>query len=211
MRLKGVVIGLGLLLAACDSGPVSTVSHPATPSPTSSVSALLVFTTWVPDSKVLNGPEPGYRPAFSGLTGHDVQAAAPMLDGSGVTWMLKVTFTPSGSTLFAKLTHDNVNACTGDPNGGPSANCAQRHLGLWLDLTQQDIDTWENPTYAGKVSQPFDLPCLAQSSPATTCSKFVSDPVTLAEIDTGIAAIGCDCTQKAASDLAAAINSGRGS
>jgi preprotein translocase subunit SecD len=173
------------------------------------VSALIVFTTWVPDSKVLNGPEPGYKPALSGLTGHDVQAAAAVLDDAGSVWILNVTFTSTGSRLFAKLTHDNVNACSGDPAAGPSANCAQRHLSIWLDMTQQDIDSWENPTYVANVSQPFDLACLAQASAATTCPKFVSDPITLAEIDGGIAAISCSCTQKAVTDLAAAINSAR--
>ena len=209
VRLTRVVIGIAVLLAACDSGPASSINPPATPSSTTSVSADLVFTTWVPDSKVLNGPEPGYKPALSGLTGHDVQAATTMLDGNGAVWMLKVTFTPAGSELFAKLTRDNVNACSGDPTAGPTANCAQRHLGMWLDMTQQDIDRWESPTYVASASQPFDLACLAQADAATICPKFVSDPITLAEIDGGVAAISCGCTQKAASDLAAAINLAR--
>ena len=83
MRLTRLVVGIAFLLAACDSGTASSTNHPATPSPTTSVSALLVFTTWVPDTKVLNGPQPGYKPALSGLTGHDVQAAAAVLDANG--------------------------------------------------------------------------------------------------------------------------------
>ncbi|HYM97242.1 MAG TPA: hypothetical protein VET26_08075, partial [Candidatus Sulfotelmatobacter sp.] len=35
----------------------------------------LVYTKWVPDSKVTNGPEPGYKPAFVGLTGDDISSA----------------------------------------------------------------------------------------------------------------------------------------
>jgi preprotein translocase subunit SecD len=206
-----VVIGTAILLAACDSGSASSVNPPATPSPTNSVRALVVFATWVPDSKVTTGPEPGYKPALSGLTGHDVQAATAVLDANGAVWMLNIKFTPAGSKLFAKLTHDNVNACAGDPAAGPNANCAQRHLAIWLDLTQHDIDSWESVAYVAAVSQPFDLACLTQAPSATPCPKFVSDPITLAEIDGGDAAISCGCTQKAASDLAAEINSARSS
>jgi preprotein translocase subunit SecD len=207
MRL---VIGIAFLLAACDSGTASSANHPATPSPTTPVSALLVFTTWVPDTKVLNGPEPGYKPALSGLTGHDVQAATAVLDASGATWMLNITFTPAGSKLFAKLTQDNVAACPGGATGaGPG--CVMRHLAIWLELTQADIDGWENTPYVATVSQPFDLACLAQAPSATPCPKFVSDPITLAEIDGGTAAISCSCTQQGARDLAAAINSARSS
>jgi len=209
LRLTRVVVGIAVLLVACDSGPASSVNQRATPSPTSSVSALLVFTTWVPDSKVTTGPEPGYKPAFSGLTGHDLVAARAVLDGTGSVWLLNVTFTPAGSKLFAKLTHDNVSACAGDPNAGPNASCAQRHLGMWLDLTQHDIDSWEDAAYVATVSQTFDLACLAQPPAATTCAKFVSDPITLAEIDGGMAEIGCACTQQGASALAAAINAAR--
>src|SRR2546430_7760883 len=144
MRLAIAVIGIALLIAACDSAPASSANHTSTSSPTTSAGALLVFTTWVPDSKVAGGVEPGYRPAFSGLTGHDVQMAAPVLDASGTVWLLNVTFTPAGSRLFAKLTLDNVNACPGDPATNANANCAQRHLSSWLGLTQQDIDSWEN-------------------------------------------------------------------
>jgi preprotein translocase subunit SecD len=210
MRLTRVVIGIAFLLVACDSGSASSGNHPATPSPTTSVSALLVFTTWVPDSKVTNGPEPSYKPALSGLTGHDVQAATAVTDATGNTWMLNVTFTPAGSKLFAKLTHDNVAACPGDASGaGPG--CAMRHLAIWLELTQADIDSWENAAYVAIVSQPYDLACLAQAPTSTACAKFLSDPITLAEIDGGTAAISCGCTQQAANNLAAGINSARSS
>lgn len=210
MRLTKVFIGMAFLLVACSSGSASSVSHPATPSPTTSVNALLVLTTWVPDSNVTNGPEPGYKPALSGLTGHDVQAAIPVIDATGTVWMLNVTFTPAGSKLFAKLTHDNVAACPGDATGA-GVGCAMRHLAIWLELTQADIDSWENAAYVANVSQPFDLACLAQAPAATPCPKLVSDPITLEEIDGGTVAISCSCTQKGASELAAAINSARSS
>jgi preprotein translocase subunit SecD len=210
MRLTGVVIGIAFLLVACDSGSASSVNHPATQSPTTSVSALLVFTTWVPDSKMTNGPEPGYKPALSDLTGHDVQAAIPVIDDTGTAWMLNVTFTPAGSKLFAKLTHDNVAACPGDATGA-GVDCAMRHLAIWLELNQADIDSWENAAYVANVSQPFDLACLAQAPAATACPKLLSDPSTLEEIDGGTVAISCGCTHQGASDLAAAINSARSS
>jgi hypothetical protein len=203
-----VVIGIAFLLAACDSGSAASVNHPGTHSPTTSVSALLVFTTWVPDSKVMNGPEPGYKPALSGLTGNDVQAATPVIDPTGNVWLLNVTFTPTGSELFGTLTHDNVAACPGDATGAGAA-CAMRHLAIWLELTQADIDSWENAAYVAHVSQPFDLACLARASAATTCPKFLSDPLTLTEIDSGTVEVGCGCTQRGASELAAAINSAR--
>jgi len=76
---------------------------------------------------VTNGPEPSYKPALSGLTGHDVQAATPVIDATGTVWRLNVTFTPAGSKLFANLTRDNVAACPGDATGA-GAGCA---MGTW--------------------------------------------------------------------------------
>lgn len=208
MRLTTAVIGIAFLLVACDSGAASSANHAATPSPTTSVSALLVFTTWMPDPKVTNGPEPGYKPALSGLKGRDVLGATPIIDNNGTVWILKVTFTAAGSKLFAKLTHDNVAACPGDVSGA-GVGCTMRHLAIWLDLTQVDIDSWENPAYVANVSRAFDLACLAQTPAATACSKLVSDPITLEEIDSGTVAISCGCTLKSAGDLAAAINAAR--
>jgi preprotein translocase subunit SecD len=156
-----------------------------------------VFTTWVADAKVTNGPEPGYRPALTGLTGHDIQSASPIADSTGTAWFIKVSFTQRGATLFAKVTRDNVAAC-------PSA-CAERHLAIWLDLTQADTANWDDPTYTAKVSQPYDLGCLAHLSSTTVCPKFLSDPITLQEITGGNAVIGCSCTQQAAGELATAI------
>ena len=207
MRLTGAVIGMALVLVACDSGSATVV----TPSPTTRVSALLVFTTWVPDGKVTNGPEPGYKPVLSGLTGHDIQAAGPVIDQNGIDWTLNVTFTPAGAKLFAKLTRDNVAACPGDATTGAGPGCAMRHLAIWVELSQGDIDSWENAAFVAIVSQHFDLACLAQASATTACPKLLSDPITLGEIDSGIVAISCGCTQRAASDLAAAINSARSS
>jgi preprotein translocase subunit SecD len=167
---------------------------------------LLVFTTWVPDPKVTNGPEAGYKPALTGLTGHDVQSAAAAIDSTGTAWGVIVTFTPRGKTLFAQLTRANVAACPGDATGaGPV--CPQRHLGTWLDLTQADIDQWEDPAYVDTVSRPYDLGCLTANSSAQPCPKLLNDAITLQEIDGGQVTMSVAFDQQSAGELAAAINS----
>jgi hypothetical protein len=201
---------IALLAVACQSGPGSTASsspiasQTATPTPVPSV--LLVLTSWVPDPKVGNGPEPGYKPALSDLTGHDIQSATAIIDNTGTSWVLDISFTPRGTTLFAMLTRANVAACPGDPATGAGYVCPQRHLAFWLDLTQADIDNWDDPTYASKVSQLYDLGCLSQQSATTVCPKLVSDPVTLQEIDGGEVRLDCSCDQSRAKQLAGAIN-----
>jgi preprotein translocase subunit SecD len=204
--LKGVYLA-ALLVIACESGCVSTIKPSATATPTASPSALVVFTTWVADRKVTNGPQPGNKPAFTGLTGHDIQSATPAIDSAGTSWVVYISFTQRGTNLFAKLTRDNVAACSID--SGTGGNCAQRHLGIWLELTQADIDNWEDPTYASRVSQPYDLSCLTHLSSTTPCPKLLSDPITLEEIVSGNAALTCACTQQGAKELAASISSVR--
>jgi preprotein translocase subunit SecD len=198
-----------LLSVVCLAGlAVACQSSLATPTPTTSRSHVLVFTKWVPDGHAGNGVEPGYKPAFTGLTSHDIQKASASIDTMGTTWVVNVTFTPRGADLFKQLTRNDVAACPpGDPNTLAGANCAQRHLGIWLDLTQKDIDSWDDPTYAAKVSQPFDLECLAGGAAATTCPKFVSNPVAFQEIYGGSAAIAGFSTEASAKSLADAINS----
>jgi preprotein translocase subunit SecD len=208
-RTTGIV-GIALLLIAAPSGCGSNAKPVAAPTSASASGALVVFTTWVADPKVTNGPEPGYRPALTGLTGHDIQSAAPVIDATGSTWLINIAFTPQGANLFAKLTRANVSACPGDPISVAGANCPQRHLGIWLDLTQTDIDSWEDPIQAAKVSKPYDLACL-MNLPTTTCAKFLSDPITLQEITGRSAVIGCACTEQGVLELAAAVNSARNS
>jgi preprotein translocase subunit SecD len=163
----------------------------------------LVYTKWVPDSKVTNGPEPGYKPAFVGLTGDDIASANASIDQSGVSWVVNINFTSRGGGVFANLTRDNVAACP-----GTGTDCPQRHLAIWLDLTQTDIDNWENPAYVSKVSGPYDTGCLAAQTPNTVCGKLLTDPTTLQEIDGGAATISGSFTQTSAQDLATGINSG---
>lgn len=199
MRRLLAVLGLVGLAAAC--GGESTAQ--STPSP--QAHALLVYTTWTPDAKVVNGPEPGYRPALTGLDGHDVVKAAPLIDPTGTVWLIDVTFTARGSALFSTLTRDNVAACPGDPSTAAASNCVQRHLTIWVNLTQADIDRWEDQTYVNQVAAPFDMTCLTQT-PGVVCPKFLSDPITLEQITGGRAEIAGTFTRNTASELAAAIN-----
>jgi len=168
----------------------------------------LVYTKWVPDAKVTGGPEPGYKPALTGLTGDDISSANATIDSTGTSWVVNIGFTSRGATLFDNLTRDNVAACPGDVNTSATANCPQRHLAIWLDLTQQDIDSWEDPSYAAKVSAPYDPGCLAAQTESTVCGKFLTDPITIQEIAGGNATISGSFTQQSANDLATGINSG---
>jgi preprotein translocase subunit SecD len=190
------------LAVACQSGPISSVA----PRPTSE-GLLVVYTKWVPDANAVAGPEAGYKPALTGLTSHDIKRATASIDSMGTSWVVNVTFTSRGADLFKQLTRDNVAAC---PSGGGDTifgtNCAGRHLGVWLDLTQTDIDNWDDPAYAAKVSQPYDLDCLAHMTATSTCPKLLMDAVTLQEIDGGTAQVGV-ATRQDANSLADAINS----
>ena len=154
------------------------------------------------------GPEPGYRPALTGLTGRGIAKATAAMDGSGSVWLVNITFTPAGAQKFARLTRDNIAACAGDPTISASANCAQRHIAIWLSLTQSDIDSWDDPQITGKVSQAFDWSCLTRAPSSAVCAKFVSDPITIQEITGGRAQIVGAFTEQTAKQLAAANSYG---
>ncbi len=202
LRLLSLVCIAGLAVA-CQSGPVLSATH----SPATSQSLLVVYTKWVPDRNEASGAEPGYKPAFTGLTSHDMQRASASLDTMGTFWVVDVTFTSRGADLFKQLTRANVAACPGDAMTILSANCAERYVTNWLNLTQRDIDNWDDPAYADKVSQGFDLACLARMTATTTCPKLLTNAITLQEVDGGKAMIGGNLTEHSANMLAAAINS----
>jgi preprotein translocase subunit SecD len=168
----------------------------------------LVYTKWVADATVTGGPQPGYKPQLTGLTGDDIQSANASIDPTGTSWVVNVSFTSHGGTTFDNLTRDNVAACPGDPNTSLTANCPGRHLTIWLDLTQADIDHWSDSSYVAKVMAPYDPGCLAQQAAGTVCGKFLTDPVTLQEIAGGNATISGGFTQQSAQDLATGINAG---
>jgi preprotein translocase subunit SecD len=165
----------------------------------------LVYTKWVKDDKVTGGPEPGYKPAFTGLTGDDISSSSYTIDQQGVGWVVNVSFTSHGADRFGTLTQENVNACT------LQVNCAERHLTIWLDLNQNDVDHWEDQTYANRVSQAYDTGCLATAAPGTTCPKLLVDAVTEQPILGGNAVINGGSngfSEQAAKDLSTGINAG---
>ena len=163
----------------------------------------LVYTKWVKDDKVQGGPEPGYKPALTGLTGDDISSATATIDQNGTSWVVNVQFTSGGASKFDALTRDAVAACP-----GVGQDCPQRHLTIWLDLTQKDIDNWQDQSYVAKLSTRYDPGCLAAQTPDTVCGKFLTDPTTVEEIAGGQAQISGQFTQQSAQDLATGINSG---
>jgi preprotein translocase subunit SecD len=168
----------------------------------------LVYTKWVPDAKVTGGPYNGYKPQLTGLTGDNISSASAGLDPNGLGWVVNITFNSAGADLFGKLTTANVNACPGDPNTVSTANCPERHLTIWLDLTQNDINHWEDATYANTVAGAYDQNCLATKGPEATCPKFLVDANTITPILGGQAYISGNFTQAQATDLATGINAG---
>jgi preprotein translocase subunit SecD len=161
----------------------------------------LVYTKWVKDPKSTTGLHPGYKPAFTGLTGDDIQSAVATIDQSGVSWVVNVTFTQNGATAFDKLTRDNVAACTIS-----ATTCAERFLTIWLDLTQQDLDNWDDPAYQARISALYNPACLPSAT--VQCSKLLVDAVTQQEIAGGQAQISGQFTEASAQDLATGINAG---
>ncbi len=166
----------------------------------------LVYTKWVKDAKVTGGKIPGYKPELTGLTGDDIASASPSIDpSSGIGWVVNVNFTSHGSDLFGKLTTANVAAC---PDTTTTGDCPERHLTIWLDLTQNDINHWEDATYANKASADYDPNCLATQGANANCPKYLVDANTIQPILGGSAFISGGVTQASAKDLATGINSG---
>ena len=202
-----VAIGsAAVLLAGAFAGGVWLLTRLQQQQRAASYHALVVYTTWDPDQNVTNGPEPGYRPAMSGLTGNDIAAATAHVGADGTSWVVDVTFTPRGKQLFAALTKANVNACPGDPNIRQGSACARRHLAIWLDLTAADIQRWDDAAFVAKVSGTYDLRCLASASTGDICPKFITDPLTLEEIDGGEAEVSGAFSRADAEAFVQAIN-----
>src|SRR3989442_14540433 len=53
----------------------------------------LVYAKWVPDSKVTGRPQPGYKPAFTGLTADDIASPTAAIDQNGIRWVVNISFT----------------------------------------------------------------------------------------------------------------------
>jgi preprotein translocase subunit SecD len=168
----------------------------------------LVYTKWVKDAKVTAGPVPGYRPALTGLTGDDIQSATASIDPNGTAWGVNISFNSAGADKFAKLTRANVAACPGNTDTDASAQCPERFLTIWLNLTQTDIDHWTDADYVAKLQRPYDPACLAAAKPGVVCGKLLTNPITREEITGGQAVISGNFTQQSAQDLATGINAG---
>ncbi len=174
----------------------------------------LVYTKWVKDPKQdathPAGPlHPGYKPQFVGLTGDDIQSASASLDQNGTSWVVNITFNAHGGDVFSTLTAANVAACPGDPatDTTGASSCPERFLSIWLNLTQADIDHWDDPNYASTVVRPWDAP---QNATDPT-PKLLVDAISLQQITGGQAQISggsAGFTQTQSNDLATGINSG---
>lgn len=161
--------------------------------------ARLVTTRWVkdpnPGSQFQSAGQaiyPGYRPEISALTGDMVSSASASTDSSGLNWVVNLGFDSRGAAIFGKLTTDAFNAC---PQAG--SDCAERHIAEWLDLSQEDIDHWDDPGYAQKLALPVDQG-----------GKLLTNPVINEAILGGQAQISGSFTQSTAKDLATLLNSG---
>ncbi len=155
--------------------------------------ASLVTTTWVADPAApQDSPVPGYKPQISALTSDMVQAAQAALDQNGINWVVNITFNSAGADQFGKLTTAAVNACPGS-----GQDCPARHIGEWLDLTQDDIAQWDTPGFAARISAPVDHG-----------GKLLTNPTITEPILGGQAQISGSFTQQSAQDLATLLNSG---
>jgi protein-export membrane protein SecD len=164
-----------------------------------------VYTKWVVDAKSTTGPHPGYKPALTGLTGADISSASVALDPNNINWDVNVTFTSNGSSAFDRLTAANVAACALNAEADGST-CPQRFLTIWLDLTQADINQWDNAAYQATITAPANESCLPSAT--VTCGKLLVDAVTEQEISAGTAVISGTFTEQQANDLATGINAG---
>jgi hypothetical protein len=198
-------IPAGLILGAIGLWIVAIIVGAGSAGTSGQVSNELVYTTWVADAKVTGGPEPGFKPALTELTGQHVTSATAFQDPSDSSWNLDLVFDPRGTQLLSDLTRANVAACPGDSNTDVKAQCAERYLTLWLGLTQADIDNWESLSYAADTSGPLDVGCPARSSPSAVCGKLIVNAITLEQIDGGEVLIGGSFTQTDAEELAKTI------
>lgn len=152
----------------------------------------LVLTKWVSDPHApSNSPEPAFRPELTGLTGDELTSASAQIDTSGSgQWVVNLQFNSAGAALFGTLSTAAYNAC--QPN-----SCAQNHLTWWLDLTQTDINEWDNPDVVANLTKPIELG-----------GKFITDPYTANPINGGQATISGGFTEQTAKALAANLNAG---
>ncbi len=154
--------------------------------------AKLVTTKWVPDPNSKGSIAPGYKPQLTALTGDMITSATAQTDQNGASWVVSITFNSQGADIFGKLTTEAVNACP-----GANADCPQRHIANWLDLTPDDIAHWDDPGYADQISLPI-----------AKGGKLVTNPTIIEPILTGQAQISGSFDQNTAKDLATLLSAG---
>jgi preprotein translocase subunit SecD len=151
--------------------------------------AQLVTTKWVKDPSVKNGPWPGYRPQITNLKSDMLTSANASPDpNGGAGWVINFTLDSTGANIFSQLSTDAVAAC-------PQGDCAERHITEWLDLSQDDVDHWNeraNQLYANTDNG----------------GKLLTDPTMQTAITGGSGVISGSFTQQSAKDLATLLNSG---
>ena len=187
----GVLFGVDSLLVYASAASIFAVRAPST----------VVYTKWLKDGNVIGGAQNGYRPQLTGLTGREIVRAAADRSRDGDSWVVDITFSPRGRRLFAELTRENVAACPGDPDTNPAARCPERYLGLWMGLSQKDVDSWEEPGYANLVSRRWVAGSTADPRP-----KLLSDPITIQEVTGGSVELSGSFTQQDAQQLARAVS-----
>jgi protein-export membrane protein SecD len=153
----------------------------------------LITTTWVKDASVTNGPWPGYKPQITNLKSDMLTSANASLDtNGGGGWVINFSLNSTGANIFSQLSQTAVNAC-------PQGDCPERHITEWLDLSQDDINQWNERV--NLVYRPYDQG-----------GKLVTDPTMQSAITGGQGIIqgpaSSPFSQQSANDLATLLNAG---
>jgi protein-export membrane protein SecD len=155
----------------------------------------LVITSWVPDPSIAGGPVPGYRPQLTSMTSDMLTAANAELDpNGGGGWAVAYQFDSAGTAIYSQLTAAAFHA--GCPQPG-RADCPERRLAFWLDLTPDDVAHWgdrADTAYRNHGTGPG--------------AKLLVDAYTLQQIPNGQGVIQGSFTQQSAKELAAGLQNG---
>jgi hypothetical protein len=176
------VIGGGVAMLAA-TGRDQAPSRPGSAPP-----ARLVVTTWTKDPSVGAAPYPAYRPVVAPIDNSMISRAWATRNPNGDI-VVQVTFDSRGSEAFRNLTAQAAAAC-------PQSDCPERHVTMWLDLSQDDLDHWNQRAH--ELYRPF-----------TGGGKLLTDPLVTSRVPGGSAQIAGNFTQQQADDLADRLESGR--
>ncbi len=177
----GVAIFGVVLLAAAALLAHRTPIAPPVPAPASAPVHLMV-TRWVVDPTATSGPHAGYRPEPIGMNESMVSRAAARRADSG--WVVDVTVDQRGTVALTQATAAAASACPAD--------CPERHLAVWSNLTSADIASWSQT--AGALSRPY-----------AAGGKLLTDPLVNEPIRSGQLEITGFTSEHQAEMFAAAI------